>query len=84
MKIARQSVYVALRPTCFEHADLLSIILVRCNGENALFLVAKLNYICIVGHRITFFLTMHHFRCIAVDWNAIFHLAYVKDATLGK
>ncbi len=27
---------------------------------------------------------MHHFRRIAVDWNAIFHLAYVKDATLGK
>ncbi len=39
MKIASQSVYVALRPTCFEHADLLGSILVRCNGENGLFLV---------------------------------------------
>lgn len=55
MKIASQSVYVALRPTCFEHADLLGSILVRCNGENCLFLVAyKLNYICVVVHGITF------------------------------
>lgn len=65
MKIASQSVFAALRPTCFEHADLLGTILVRCNGENGLFLVAyKLNYICVGGHGVPFF----------IFYNALFSL----------
>lgn len=74
MKIASQFVYVALRSTCFEYADLSGNILVRCNGENGLFLVAyKLNYICVAFHDNSFFM-MHYFHCIAVDQNAIAHL----------
>lgn len=69
MKIASQSVFAALRPTCFEHADLLGTILVRCNGENGLFLVAyKLNYICVGGHGVPFFIFLQHIIFTAMLW----------------